>query len=180
MSHVIEECGEVVAAAGKLQGWGRHSVNPLLPVEKQESNIDWLRRELDDLENAISRFKEELGEEPATKFDHADDALELAKAQTPDPEQPDWFNKLSEEQQNQVCERIKQKTPVSKGEALNLFDLGDMNLKSSCGMVEYRFSKERVRAVRKALAGKSWNDCLADLCKRGIISDKEEHLLQEN
>jgi len=38
LSHVIEECGEVLAAAGKTQRWGRESVNPLLPLDKQETN----------------------------------------------------------------------------------------------------------------------------------------------
>jgi hypothetical protein len=55
--HVIEECGEVLSAAGKLQRFGPLSVNPLLPVEKQESNIYWLIRELEDLETAIHKFK---------------------------------------------------------------------------------------------------------------------------
>lgn len=58
LSHLIEECGEVLAAAGKTQRWGTHSVNPLLPPEQQELNIVWLMREISDLEEAISRFKE--------------------------------------------------------------------------------------------------------------------------
>lgn len=63
LSHLIEECGEVVAAAGKLQRFGRESFNPLLPVEQQETNESWLRRELQDLKMAIARFedKETLG-----------------------------------------------------------------------------------------------------------------------
>lgn len=60
LSHVIEECGEVLAAAGKLQRHGIYSVNPLLPVEQQETNINWLIRELVDLKQAISRFESEL------------------------------------------------------------------------------------------------------------------------
>ena len=54
LSHVIEECGEVLAAAGKLQRWGKDSFNP---ITGGETNIDWLKRELDDLENAIQRLK---------------------------------------------------------------------------------------------------------------------------
>ncbi len=57
LSHVIEECGEVLSAAGKLQRWGKDSVNPLLSPEDQESNIDWLMREINDLEQTIARFK---------------------------------------------------------------------------------------------------------------------------
>lgn len=60
LSHVIEECGEVLAAAGKLQRHGMYSVNPLLPVEEQEPNIFWLMRELVDLKQAIERFEQEL------------------------------------------------------------------------------------------------------------------------
>jgi NTP pyrophosphatase (non-canonical NTP hydrolase) len=58
LSHVIEECGEVVAAAGKTQRWGRNSMNPLLlsPLGK-ETNQEWLERELKDLRHAIDRLE---------------------------------------------------------------------------------------------------------------------------
>lgn len=58
LSHVVEECGEVLAAIGKTQRWGLKSVNPLLPEDEQEPNEDWLRRELDDLLDAIERLQE--------------------------------------------------------------------------------------------------------------------------
>lgn len=57
-SHVIEECGEVVMIAGKIQRFGIHSVNPLLPVEEQVPNIDRLRSEMLDLQQAIDRLYE--------------------------------------------------------------------------------------------------------------------------
>ncbi len=60
LAHVIEECGEVLAAAGKTQRWGPTSVNPLLPIEKQETNITWLKRELIDLKNAIARLEQTM------------------------------------------------------------------------------------------------------------------------
>jgi NTP pyrophosphatase (non-canonical NTP hydrolase) len=63
MAHVVEECGEVLAAAGKTQRWGPLSVNPLLPVEQQETNIDWLRRELTDLKGAVGRLEWWISEE---------------------------------------------------------------------------------------------------------------------
>ncbi len=63
LSHLIEECGEVLAAAGKTQRWGRHSVNPLLPPEQQETNIEWLKREITDLSFAIVRFIETVQSE---------------------------------------------------------------------------------------------------------------------
>lgn len=63
LSHLIEECGEVLAAAGKTQRWGVHSTNPLLPKEMQESNINWLMRELNDLKLAIERLQKTITEE---------------------------------------------------------------------------------------------------------------------
>jgi hypothetical protein len=60
MSHVVEECGEVLAAIGKSQRWGLDSVNPELPPEQQETNRAWISRELDDLEGAIMRLRAQL------------------------------------------------------------------------------------------------------------------------
>jgi NTP pyrophosphatase (non-canonical NTP hydrolase) len=57
LAHVVEECGEVLAAAGKTQRWGWFSTNPLLPPEKRETNLVWLRRELRDLKEAIARLE---------------------------------------------------------------------------------------------------------------------------
>ena len=63
LSHLIEECGEVLAAAGKLQRWGPLSVNPLLEPSDQETNIAWLRRELKDLRQALARLDETMERE---------------------------------------------------------------------------------------------------------------------
>jgi cytolysin (calcineurin-like family phosphatase) len=52
---VVEECGEAQAAIGKTLRFGLYSSNPLLPAEKQETNIEWVRRELRDLVAAIER-----------------------------------------------------------------------------------------------------------------------------
>lgn len=54
LGYLIEESGEVLAAAGKSIRWGLTSVNPELPMEQQETNAAWLSRELLDLERAIS------------------------------------------------------------------------------------------------------------------------------
>ena len=64
LAHVVEECGEVLAAAGKTQRWGPWSVNPLLPTEQQETNVAWLWRELEDLKLAISRLEDAMPEPP--------------------------------------------------------------------------------------------------------------------
>ncbi|HEX3163585.1 MAG TPA: hypothetical protein VHQ92_13490 [Pseudolabrys sp.] len=60
LAHVVEECGEVLAAAGKTQRWGWFSVNPLLPRDRQETNLRWLVRELGDLKEAIARLEETI------------------------------------------------------------------------------------------------------------------------
>ena len=57
LGYLIEECGEVLSAVGKAQRWGLESFNPELPDEEQETNADWIRRELKDLKRAI-RFVE--------------------------------------------------------------------------------------------------------------------------
>lgn len=63
LSHVIEECGEVLAAAGKTQRWGPKSSNPMLPPEQREENGVWLRRELKDLKQAITRLEDTMDRE---------------------------------------------------------------------------------------------------------------------
>lgn len=54
---LIEECGEVLAAAGKSVRWGLDSVNPELKLEDRERNRDWLFRELKDLQAAIAEIR---------------------------------------------------------------------------------------------------------------------------
>lgn len=61
LGYLVEECGEVLAAAGKTIRWGIDSVNIELPHEQQETNRDWLLRELSDLEGAIQRVRSDLG-----------------------------------------------------------------------------------------------------------------------
>ena len=57
LGYLIEECGEVLAAAGKTLRWGLSSVNPELPVSEQETNKAWLLREIKDVEAAIARVR---------------------------------------------------------------------------------------------------------------------------
>lgn len=61
IAHVVEEVGEVMAAAGKCLRFGLHSVNPLIPVEDRETNEAWLRREVEDLKLSITHLEKELG-----------------------------------------------------------------------------------------------------------------------
>lgn len=72
--HAVEEAGELsvelgdfVAAAMKTMRWGLNSVNPLLPKEEQETNVDWLRRtlpgvrrEIGDMLTTLQRMEEDL------------------------------------------------------------------------------------------------------------------------
>lgn len=58
IAHIVEECGEVIAAAGKAFRFGPMSTNPELPPEKRETNIAWFSREIGDLERAIKRWRE--------------------------------------------------------------------------------------------------------------------------
>ena len=53
IGYLIEECGEVLAAAGKTVRWGIDSFNPESPSCDRETNKKWLLRELKDLKRAI-------------------------------------------------------------------------------------------------------------------------------
>lgn len=64
LSHAIEEAGEFLAAAGKTQRWGRLSVNPELQPAEQETNAEWLRREMRDLTGALARLNEAMRQDP--------------------------------------------------------------------------------------------------------------------
>ena len=57
---VVEECGELQAALGKTLRWGWHSVNPELPPAEQETNLVWVRREMEDVRLALQRLEAEL------------------------------------------------------------------------------------------------------------------------
>lgn len=60
LGHLVEECGEVLAAAGKTLRFGPDSYNPELPAKKRETNLAWLKREIADLESVIARAKEHI------------------------------------------------------------------------------------------------------------------------
>lgn len=60
LGYLVEECGEVLSAAGKSLRWGLESFNPELPVNERELNREWLHRELRDLRRAIRLVQEIL------------------------------------------------------------------------------------------------------------------------
>lgn len=57
LGYLVEEAGEVLAAAGKSIRWGLDSYNPEIPLNERETNRDWLFRELQDLKAAIERVE---------------------------------------------------------------------------------------------------------------------------
>ncbi len=59
LGYLVEEAGEVLAAAGKTLRWGPESINPELPCQA-EKNGDWVLRELDDLDRAIRLVRDDL------------------------------------------------------------------------------------------------------------------------
>lgn len=56
-AHLIEEMGEAIQAAGKTLRWGAKSVNPLLPEHEQETNWNWIKREMADVLEAWDRLQ---------------------------------------------------------------------------------------------------------------------------
>lgn len=57
LAYLIEECGEVLAAAGKCLRWGLDGRNPE-PGASKETNVEWLKREVADLKVAIELMEE--------------------------------------------------------------------------------------------------------------------------
>jgi hypothetical protein len=56
----IEECGELLAALGKSLRWGWLSVNPDLPIKEQETNVEWIKREMADVRHALDNLEKEM------------------------------------------------------------------------------------------------------------------------
>jgi hypothetical protein len=56
----VEELGELQAALGKSLRWGWTSFNPELPSAEREENWQWVRRELQDVREAINNLEKEL------------------------------------------------------------------------------------------------------------------------
>lgn len=63
LAHLVEEAGELLAAAGKTQRFGVWSFNPLLSPCDQEINLVWLRREMADVRSALDRLDIAIEEE---------------------------------------------------------------------------------------------------------------------
>lgn len=60
LGRAIEEAGEVLSALGKTLRFGWDSSNPLLPENERETNELWVRREVADLQHALTTLIEEL------------------------------------------------------------------------------------------------------------------------
>jgi NTP pyrophosphatase (non-canonical NTP hydrolase) len=64
LGKLVEECGEVQQAVGKSLRFGLAGVNPELPKEQQETNCDYLLREIEGLEEAIAIVRNALKQGP--------------------------------------------------------------------------------------------------------------------
>lgn len=64
LGKLVEEAGEVIAAAGKSLRFGLESTNPTLHPKDRETNRAWLLRELRDLARSILVVQCELGADP--------------------------------------------------------------------------------------------------------------------
>lgn len=60
LSHLMEECSELILAGCKIQRWGRHSWNPDLPPYKRTSNLRDLIREMQDIKLTMNRLEETI------------------------------------------------------------------------------------------------------------------------
>lgn len=54
LAHIIEECGEVIMAFGKLHRFGENSYSPSDP--SKQTNKEWLQKELIDLYGALDLY----------------------------------------------------------------------------------------------------------------------------
>ena len=59
LGRLVEECGEVLAAVGKTQRWGLDNFNPE-PGASQETNREWILRELGDLEHMCADVRDAI------------------------------------------------------------------------------------------------------------------------
>lgn len=59
----VEELGELQSALGKTLRWGWESVNPELPPAEQETNLNWVQREIADVRGALDNLEREIAKE---------------------------------------------------------------------------------------------------------------------
>jgi hypothetical protein len=63
----VEELGELQAALGKTIRWGWASYNPELPEAERETNLDWVKREMQDVRDALDNLDREMSAALATE-----------------------------------------------------------------------------------------------------------------
>lgn len=59
----VEELGELQAALGKTLRWGWMSTNPELPKAERETNLVWVKREMEDVRDALDNLQKEIERE---------------------------------------------------------------------------------------------------------------------
>jgi hypothetical protein len=57
LEHLIEECGELISAYGKMRRWGAHSYNPEVEIDERVTNITWVMAEAEDVYQAALRLR---------------------------------------------------------------------------------------------------------------------------
>jgi hypothetical protein len=60
---MIEECGELQTALGKSIRWGWLGENPELPPPERETNLVWVRKEMQDVRASLDNLQLELDKE---------------------------------------------------------------------------------------------------------------------
>lgn len=60
IANVVQNCGEVLHAIGKIGRWGNESVNPLVPRSQQETNRRLALRKFAELRAAMTHAEEYL------------------------------------------------------------------------------------------------------------------------
>lgn len=70
LAHLAEELAEAMTAAAKALRFGPECVNPELPPDQQETNAEWLDREMQDVARAweaLRRFEDFGTSRPAAR-----------------------------------------------------------------------------------------------------------------
>lgn len=63
LGKTVEELGELQAALGKTLRWGWLSENPEIPQHARETNLLWVKREMQDVRDALDNMDRELAKE---------------------------------------------------------------------------------------------------------------------
>lgn len=77
LSHLIEELGELVSAAGKTGRFGLDAVNPELPPVEQETNFAWMQREFEDVLDAWLQLRDLIRQDGSSQYARCHDMEQI-------------------------------------------------------------------------------------------------------